>query len=42
MDIIDFAFQAYSGVIELVQPYVNRYWEWLDVLAKNGQLFFYE
>lgn len=26
---------AYSGVIELIQPYVNRYGEWLDLLA-NG------
>ena len=27
------AFIAYSGVIELVQPFVNRYGEWLDMLA---------
>lgn len=26
---------AWSGAIELVQPYVNRYGEWLD-LAVNG------
>lgn len=26
-------FAAWSGVIELVQPYVNRYGEWLDLLA---------
>ncbi len=26
---------AYSGVIEILQPYVNRYGEWLDLLA-NG------
>jgi hypothetical protein len=26
-------FLAFSGVIELVQPYVNRYGEWADMLA---------
>ncbi|MEC7816691.1 MAG: VanZ family protein [Pseudomonadota bacterium] len=26
---------GYSGIIELVQPYVNRYGEWLD-LGANG------
>jgi hypothetical protein len=26
-------FVMWSGVIELVQPYVNRYAEWLDLLA---------
>lgn len=26
-------FVGYSGVIELLQPYVNRYGEWLDLLA---------
>jgi VanZ family protein len=26
-------FIAYSGVIELIQPFVNRYGEWLDLLA---------
>lgn len=26
-------FIAYSGVIELLQPYVNRYGEWLDFAA---------
>lgn len=26
---------SYSGVIELIQPYVNRYGEWLD-LGANG------
>ncbi|TPH13364.1 VanZ family protein [Litorilituus lipolyticus] len=30
---IAFAFIAFSGLIELVQPYVNRYGEWLDMLA---------
>lgn len=24
---------VYSGVIELIQPYVNRYGEWLDLAA---------
>jgi len=28
-----FFFIAYSGGIELVQPFVNRYGEWLDLLA---------
>ncbi|MDF1643660.1 MAG: VanZ family protein [Pseudomonadales bacterium] len=28
-------FIAYSGGIELVQPYVNRYGEWLDLLANS-------
>ena len=26
-------FIAYSGMIELIQPWVNRYGEWLDLLA---------
>ncbi len=26
---------GYSGVIELVQPFVNRYGEWLDMLANT-------
>lgn len=26
-------FAAFSGAIELIQPYVNRYGEWLDMLA---------
>ncbi|MCI5123826.1 MAG: VanZ family protein [Candidatus Electrothrix sp. AR5] len=26
-------FMAYSGLIELVQPFVNRYGEWLDMAA---------
>ena len=26
-------FVAYSGAIELLQPYVNRYGEWLDFFA---------
>lgn len=28
-------FLGYSGMIELIQPYVNRYGEWLD-LGANG------
>lgn len=31
--LIGVAFIAYSGVIELIQPYVNRYAEWLDLAA---------
>ena len=27
---------AYSGGIELVQPYMNRYAEWLDLLANSA------
>lgn len=30
---ITFAFLAFSGAIELIQPYVNRYGEWLDMAA---------
>lgn len=29
-------FILYSGAIELVQPFVNRYGEWLDLLANSG------
>ncbi|HFS85046.1 MAG TPA: VanZ family protein [Epsilonproteobacteria bacterium] len=28
-------FILYSGLIELIQPYVNRYGEWLDLLANT-------
>ena len=28
-------FVIYSGLIELIQPYVNRYGEWLDLLANS-------
>jgi VanZ family protein len=31
-------FVAYSGMIELIQPYVNRYGEWLDLLANIAGL----
>ncbi|MCU0356920.1 MAG: hypothetical protein MUE95_05020 [Cyclobacteriaceae bacterium] len=30
-----FSFLLWSGLIEMIQPYVNRYGEWLDLLA-NG------
>ena len=29
-------FVAYSGGIELLQPYVNRYCEWADLLANTA------
>ena len=29
-------FVFYGGLIELIQPYVNRYGEWLDMLANTG------
>ncbi len=28
-------FIGWSGAIELLQPYVNRYGEWLDLLANS-------
>lgn len=31
-------FVAYSGAIELIQPYVNRYGEWLDLAANSAGL----
>lgn len=33
--IITIAFLAFSGAIELIQPYVNRYGEWLDMAANS-------
>lgn len=33
-------FFVYSGVIELIQPYVNRYGEWLDLGANTLGLVF--
>lgn len=30
---IAIGFAMFSGVIELIQPYVNRYGEWQDMLA---------
>ena len=32
-------FALYSGLIELVQPHVNRYGEWTDFLANISGLF---
>ncbi len=29
-------FIGYSGLIELIQPYVNRYGEWQDMLANTA------
>ena len=31
-----FGFIAWSGVIELIQPFVNRHGEWLDLLANSA------
>lgn len=31
-------FIGWSGAIELIQPYVNRYGEWLDMLANSSGL----
>lgn len=31
-------FIAFSGAIELIQPYVNRYGEWLDMMANISGL----
>jgi len=32
-------FLVYSGLIELIQPYVNRYGEWLDMAANSLGMF---
>tara|TARA_B110001454_G_C12676721_1_gene416186 strand:+ start:642 stop:1001 length:360 start_codon:yes stop_codon:yes gene_type:complete len=32
---IALSFIAFSGAIELIQPYVNRYGEWLDMSANT-------
>ena len=32
-------FLGYSGLIELIQPYVNRYGEWLDMAANSLGIF---
>lgn len=32
-------FALFSGAIELIQPYVNRYGEWLDMAANVAGLF---
>lgn len=36
--VIFILFAVLSGVIELIQPYCNRYGEWLDLLANIGGL----
>ncbi len=33
-------FIAYSGMIELLQPYVNRYGEWMDLAANTTGILF--
>ena len=33
--LIGLCFIAYSGIIELIQPLVNRYAEWMDLLANS-------
>jgi len=33
--LIGLLFIFWSGAIELIQPYVNRYGEWLDLLANS-------
>jgi VanZ family protein len=35
---IAFSFIVFSGLIELIQPYVNRYGEWLDMAANLAGL----
>ncbi|GAA0817822.1 hypothetical protein GCM10009111_19620 [Colwellia asteriadis] len=35
---IAFGFALFSGAIELIQPYVNRYGEWLDMAANVAGL----
>jgi len=37
--LIGLFFIAYSGAIELLQPYVNRYGEWLDMVANTTGVF---
>jgi VanZ family protein len=34
--VIAFALLCFSGAIELIQPYVNRHADWLDLLANGG------
>lgn len=36
--LIGLFFIIWSGAIELIQPYVNRYGEWLDLLANVAGL----
>lgn len=35
---IALGFASFSGVIEIIQPYVNRYGEWLDMAANVAGL----
>lgn len=37
--LIILAFLLYSGLIEIIQPYVNRYGEWADMLANSLGIF---
>ena len=37
--VIIIRFALYSGLIELIQPHVNRYGEWMDFIANIGGLF---
>ena len=37
---IGISFVFLGGGIELVQPYVNRYGEWLDIAANTAGIFF--
>ena len=34
--VITVGFLGFSGLIELIQPYVNRYGEWLDMAANTS------
>lgn len=34
--ILGVLFILYSGVIELIQPFINRYGEWMDMCANAG------
>ena len=36
---ISLSFIAWSGAIELIQPYVNRYGEWMDLAANTVGVF---
>lgn len=36
--LIGLFFIGWSGAIELLQPYVNRYGEWLDMIANSAGL----
>ncbi|MCI5147526.1 MAG: VanZ family protein [Candidatus Electrothrix sp. AR3] len=37
---ISLLFIAYGGLIEILQPYVNRYGEWLDLPANTAGIVF--